>query len=246
MQIVNEGLKSGDLEGVISDSFSIDQYKSKMGNDANIIVLAFTVEGQQPAKDLERFAETGYKSVLDADATPGTLEDGKHKVFIEFARTPNVLKEIMLFLDDLKKLTNIESFNYTYRKNTNPTMVSLESLATVPTTPEAYETNAKESKTNEAKKFFDQYNMLECNLHDNVLSFKKQGSHEVLKFELHNIGDTQNILRESKAFAIDMDSMAECTHLTKYFGPYDITKTTENKFIFTNGLESAVLSKSGW
>ena len=158
MQIVNEGLKSGDLEGVISDSFSIDQYKSKMGNDANIIVLAFTVEGQQPAKDLERFAETGYKSVLDADATPGTLEDGKHKVFIEFARTPNVLKEIMLFLDDLKKLTNIESFNYTYRKNTNPTMVSLESLATVPTTPEAYETNAKESKTNEAKKFFDQYN----------------------------------------------------------------------------------------
>ena len=75
-QIVNEGLKSGDLEGVISDSFSIDQYKSKMGNDANIIVLAFTVEGQQPAKDLERFAETGYKSVLDADATPGTLEDG--------------------------------------------------------------------------------------------------------------------------------------------------------------------------
>ena len=63
---------------------------------------------------------------------------------------------------------------------------------------------------------------------------------------MHNIGDTQNILKESKAFAIDMNSIAECTHLTKYFGPYDITKTTENKFIFTNGQESAVLSKSGW
>ena len=51
MQIVNEGLKAGDLDGVVSNRFSIDQYKSKMGNDANIIVLAFTVEGQQPAKD---------------------------------------------------------------------------------------------------------------------------------------------------------------------------------------------------
>ena len=63
---------------------------------------------------------------------------------------------------------------------------------------------------------------------------------------MHQIGNTQDILKESKAFAIDMDSMAECTHLTKYFGPYDITKTTENKFIFTKGQESALLSKNGW
>ena len=82
MQQFNEGLKAGDLEGVVSKRFSIDQYKSKMGEDSNIMVLAFTVEGQAPAKDLERFAETGYKSVLDADATPGSMEDGKHKVFI--------------------------------------------------------------------------------------------------------------------------------------------------------------------
>ena len=40
--------------------------------------------------------------------------------------------------------------------------------------------------------------------------------------------------------------IAECTHLTKYFGPYNITKTNENKFIFTKGDESALVSKSGW
>ena len=86
MTLVNEGLKAGDLEGVISKKFSVDQFKSKMGEDKNIIVLAFSVEGQAAAKDLERFAETGYTEVLDADATPGTLEDGKHRVFIEMAR----------------------------------------------------------------------------------------------------------------------------------------------------------------
>ena len=36
MQIVKEGLKAGDLEGVVSNRFSIDQYKSKMGDDKNI------------------------------------------------------------------------------------------------------------------------------------------------------------------------------------------------------------------
>ena len=73
MQIVKEGLKAGDLDGVVSKRFSVDQFKSKMGEDMNIMVLAFTVDGMAPAKDLERFAETGYKEVLDADATPGTL-----------------------------------------------------------------------------------------------------------------------------------------------------------------------------
>ena len=71
MTLVNEGLKAGDLDGVVSKRFSVDQFKSKMGEDRNIMVLAFTVDGMAPAKDLERFAETGYKEVLDADATPG-------------------------------------------------------------------------------------------------------------------------------------------------------------------------------
>ena len=127
MQIVKEGLKAGDLDGVVSKRFSVDQFKSKMGEDRNIMVLAFTVDGMAPAKDLERFAETGYKEVLDADATPGTLEDGKHKVFIEFARDSSVVKSIMAFLEDLKKLTNIEEFEYTYHKGIDSTMASDES-----------------------------------------------------------------------------------------------------------------------
>ena len=99
---INEGLKAGDLEGVVNKRFSVDQFKSKMGDDKNIMVLAFTVDGMAPAKDLERFAETGYKSILDADATPGTLEDGKHKVFVEFARESSVVKNIIAFLEDKK------------------------------------------------------------------------------------------------------------------------------------------------
>ena len=244
---IYEGLKAGDLEGVVSPRFSIDQYKSKMGDDKNILVLGFIVDGQAPAKDLERFAEVGYNSILDADATPGTLEDGKHRVFIEFARKPEVIRQIAGFLEDLKKLTNIEEFEYTYHKGVNPTMVSAGTMGeTVPTTPEAYEQRVNEMKVSEARKFFDLYDMMECKINESIMSVKKTGAGQELKFEIHKFGSTDDIMKEAKAFKIDMDSIAECTHLTKYFGPYDITKTNENKFIFTKGDQSALLSKSGW
>jgi len=200
MQIVNEGLKAGDLEGVVSPTFSVDQYKSKMGDDRNVMVLCFSVDGQAPAKDLEHFAETGYKDIMDADATPGTLEDSKHKVFIEFQRKETVDQAIRKFLDDLKKLTNIETFNFTYHKRTKPFEATAKNLAEVlPRTPEAY-------------------------------SQKINGLR----------------LGEVKAFKIDADSMSECMYFTKYFGPYQISKTTEDKFIFSKGGESVLVSKNGW
>jgi len=244
---IYEGLKAGDLDGVVNKRFSIDQYKSKMGDDKNILVLGFTVDGQAPAKDLERFAEIGYKSILDADATPGTLEDGKHRVFIEFARKPEVVSQILSFLEDLKKLTNIEEFEYTYHKGENPTLVSAGTMGeAVPTTPEAYEQRVNEMRVSEARHFFDRYDMMECKINENTITVKKAGAGQDLKFEIHKFGTTDDIMKEAKAFKIDMESIAECTHLTKYFGPYNITKTNENQFIFTKGDHSALLSKSGW
>ena len=246
MTLVNEGLKAGDLEGVISKRFSVDQFKSKMGEDKNIMVLAFSVEGQAPAKDLERFAETGYKDVLDADATPGSLEDGKHRVFIEFARTENVDQHIGKFLDDLKKLTNIENFEFTYHKRTKPFEASPKNLADVlPRTPEAYNQKVNALRLGEVKDFFDRFQMMEFKLDNNIVTVKKQNA-EALKFELHAYGETKLLMNEIKAFKIDESAMSECLYLTKYFGPYQITKTTEDKFIFSKNGESALLSKRGW
>ena len=243
---VNEGLKAGDLEGVVSKTFSVDQYKSKMGDDRNIMVLAFSVDSLAPAKDLERFAETGYKEVMDADATPGTLEDGKHKVFVEFARVEQVDQHIFKFLEDLKKLTNIEMFQFTYHKRTVPFEASAKNLADVlPRTPIAYTQKIQSLRLGEVKDFFDKFNMMEFKLDNNMVDIKKQNA-DTLKFELHAFGDTQMILKEVKAFTIDQYAMAECIHLTKYFGPYNITKTTEDRFVFSKGQNSVLLSKYKW
>ena len=246
MTLVNEGLEAGDRDGVVSKRFSVDQFKSKMGEDRNIMVLAFTVDGIAPAKDLERFAETGYKEVLDADATPGTLEDGKHRVFIEFARVEQVSQHLGKFLEDLKKLTNIETFEFTYHKDPTPFEASAKNLSDIlPRTPIAYTQKTQQMKLGEIKNFFDKFQMMEFKLDNNVVTIKKQNA-DKLKFELHAFGTTNMIMNEIKAFKLDESAMSECMFLTKYFGPYQITKTTEDRFIFSKDGESALLSKSGW
>ena len=246
MTLVNEGLKAGDLEGIVSKRFSVDQYKSKMGDDRNIMVLAFSADSHEAAKDLERFAETGYKEILDADATPGTLEDGKYRVFVEFARVETVDQHIRKFLDDLKKLTNIETFEFTYHKRTVPFEASAKNLSDVlPRTPIAYTQKVNQLKLGEVKDFFDKFNMMECKLDNNIITVKKQNA-DKLQFELHAFGETNLLMNEVKAFRLDESAMAECMFMTKYFGPYQITKTTEDRFIFSKNGESALLSKSGW
>lgn len=243
MILVNEGLKAGDLEGVISKKFSVDQFKSKMGEDKNIIVLAFTVEGQAAAKDLERFAETGYTEVLDADATPGTLEDGKHRVFIEMARVEQVDQHIKRFLQDLGKLANIDSFEFTYHKRTKPFEASAKNLADIlPRTPIAYTQKINMLRLGEAKDFFDKFSMMEFKLDSNLFTVKKQNA-DTLKFELHAYGNTNMIMNEVKAFKIDESAMSECMWLTKYFGPYNITKTNEDRFVFSKNGQSALVSR---
>ena len=246
MTLVNEGLKAGDLEGIVSKRFSVDQFKSKMGEDRNIMVLAFSVDSHAAAKDFEKFAETGYKEVLDADATPGTLEDGKHRVFVEFARVEQVDQHVRRFLDDLSKLTNIETFEFTYHKRTVPFEASPKNLADIlPRTPEAYNQKINQLKLGEIKDFFDKFQMMEFKLDNNVVSIKKQNA-DKLKFELHAFGETKMVMNEIRAFKLDESAMSECLFLTKYFGPYQITKTTEDRFIFSKNGESALMSKSGW
>ena len=243
---INEGLKAGDLEGVVDKRFSVDQFKSKMGEDRNIMVLAFSVDGLAPAKDLERFAETGYKEILDADATPGTMSDGKHRVFVEFARQEGVDQHIYKFLDDLKKLANIDIFEFTYHKRSNPFEASAANLSSIlPLTPIAYTQKVSALKLGEVKDFFDKFEMLECKLDNNILEFKKREADKI-KFKLHAFGETKAVMREAKAFKIDESAMSECIWLTKYFGPYSITKTADDQFVFSKGTESCLVSKFGW
>ena len=168
---INEGLKAGDLKDLVSKRFEVDKYKSKMGEDKNVCVLAFVVNGAEPAKDLERFAEKGYKSILDADATPGTMKDGKHRVFVEFERVENVDKSIGEFLDDLGKLCEVDSWEFTYHKKPVVFLADRANLSKIlPRTPEAYTQKINQLRLGEITSFFDKFQLMEIKLDNNIIN----------------------------------------------------------------------------
>jgi len=137
-----EGLEMGDLKRLVHTELHVDEFKSKLGDDCDVIVLSFKVDNKEPANDLVNFLEKGYDWVLDADVSAGEMDDGSYIVFLELDRTPEAADRIMSIMEDLMNLTDqkIEDWRVRYYKSHKETHLSLEALHDlIPSTPEAYE-----------------------------------------------------------------------------------------------------------
>ena len=103
---LNENIKHNDLVDLIQDIVSIDQYKSKIGDDANIVVVAFKVMDKDPAQDLSQYLETGHPAALDVDVSPGPDSEGNYTVFLELDRNSRLFDAIDSILADVKRVDN--------------------------------------------------------------------------------------------------------------------------------------------
>jgi hypothetical protein len=138
---LTEGLERGDLKRLIHNELHIDEFKSKLGDDADVVVLSFKVAGRQPAEDLVAFIEKGYSWVIDADVSSGEMDDGDYIVFVELDRDADCAENIYDLLDDLKNLTDqkLSDWRVRYYKEHKETNLSLENLKSlIPDSPESY------------------------------------------------------------------------------------------------------------
>lgn len=106
---LNEGLGYKDMEGMMKPTVHIDEFSSKMGEDADVIVVSFFVRDKQAAKDLMTWFEKGYDFVLDADTSPGEIKPNRYLVYLEMRRRNAAPRQIQEILDDLNTLTEYES-----------------------------------------------------------------------------------------------------------------------------------------
>ena len=154
MRKLFEGLESGDLKRLIHTELHIDEFRSKLGDDSDVIVLSFKVDSKEPATDLVSFIEKGYEWVLDADVSSGELEDGSYIVFVELDRNDQAATNIMQLMDELMNLTTqtTDEWRVRYYKARKEQQLSLEALESlIPTTPEAYERAHGQSGIDELK-----------------------------------------------------------------------------------------------
>ena len=236
-------LHTNDLEYLISNIFEVDSYASKMGEDKDVVVLSFTVEDKGPADDLVNFIERGYDFVLDADATPGELKDGKYKVFVEMERNKHVPEHIMEIVDGVGKLTGIDNFKFRYYKSFTSVPVDEQTLAeTIPTSKQDYEVTIKENSLNNFSNFFNRSFIEAINVDDEDIVFQKMYS-DPLRMRIKGFGTTKAVY-ESLPGRIMLESkdISEVLFLSKYVGNYDITKIGDD-FVFENSGYAVVLER---
>lgn len=134
-------LNIGDLSGLLRNKVHVDEFESKMGKDADIIVFSFKLRYRDPATDLVNFLEKGYEWILDADVSAGALGDGSWIVFVEAERRPSITKKLIDLLSELQSLTDNDPNEYTfrYKKDTDYIPLTIDNFNdTVPITPREY------------------------------------------------------------------------------------------------------------
>ena len=150
---LNENLEHGDLKRLVHPELHIDEYKSKMGDDADVCVISFKVSGKEPSADLVSFVEKGYEYVLDADVSSGEKEGGDYLVFVELERGHDLPDQIIKIMEDLMNLTeqDLADWRVRYHKSQKDHDLTVESLKEIiPMTPEAYSRKYdKEEDSNE-------------------------------------------------------------------------------------------------
>lgn len=235
------GLKANDLVDLVKPVFEIDSYQSKMGNDADIMVLSFTVLEKAAADDLVKFVESGYSFVLDADATSGEQSDGYYRVYIEMEREEEAPQQVAELLDGISKLTG-RNFKYRYYKSFDLHEVDVESMSkTIPLTKDDYEKVVNESNMNNFKNFFTKSYVNDIVMENDQLTIKKAYADPVA-FKVINFGLKQSIL-ESIEEKINVNDYAEILFLTKYVGDYNVTKFGDKTITLENNGYTLVVER---
>mgnify|MGYP000002666860 CR=1 FL=1 len=236
------GLRQHDLKDMVYQVFEVDSFKSKMGDDKDIVTLSFSVKEQAAAKDLESFLEKGYDFVLDADATPGEQSDGTYKVFVEMERNRHVPEHIMEIVDGVQKLSGLEELKYRYYKNFKSIGATEESLSeTIPLDSNSYDGAIQEARSSNYKEFFNRSYVEDISMLDEHIIIQKTYADPVV-FKFIDFGPAEETINNiSESF--NANDFSEIIFLSKYIGDYNITKYG-HKLTFENNDSVLVLERT--
>ena len=235
------GLRKDDLIDLVDRIFEIDSFKSKMGDDKDIVTLSFSVAEKHAADDLMNFIEKGYEFVLDADATAGEQSDGTYKVFVELERNRHISDNILEIADGVGKLSGLDGFKFRYYKNFRSKPLEKTILdSIIPQDAKAYEQKVNESNLDNYKNFFNNSYLEELDMRNDQIRLKKAYA-EPIVFEFKDFGSKEEVL-ERLDEKINVNDFAEIIFLCKYVGDYNITKYGD-KLMFENADSALVLKR---
>lgn len=242
-----EGLKSKELQDLIDPKFTIDQFKSKMGKDEDIIVVAFRLKEKFPAIDLMEFIEKGYIFVLDADMSTGEEKDGYYRVFVEFERDQKFPEELEKLMRGINQLCEYSEWKFRFYKDSEWMEFNKENIIkNIPLTGQEYHAKIKSNTISEIQEVLNVGTTKVIDL-DNQLNVKLSKPYSGdLSFKLVALGEYKDLKDNLKGhIQLDEASNSQTLFLEKYLGNYEITKI-DNKFIIKNNNKAIIIRKNDW
>lgn len=113
MKKLNEGMRAGDLEDLVLPLLSVDEYESKVDDDA--IVFGFYVNDHDAAQDLNRFIQKSPTVILDTDVSPAPDQQGYYLVFVELLNNDRLGENIGAILEEVSPLVRIDNWQMRIR-----------------------------------------------------------------------------------------------------------------------------------
>ncbi len=113
--MLKEGLQEQELIDLVSERILVDIFEPKYGDESNVVVIAFEVQYEQPAKDLGNFLEQGPFDLLDVDVSSAPNDDENYYVFVELYRNSKLFEKVNSMLVNIQNLVNKKPSEYLFR-----------------------------------------------------------------------------------------------------------------------------------
>lgn len=188
MNILNEGLRGGDLEDLVLPLISVDEYESKI--DENALVIAFYVSEKAAADDLNRFIQRSPVSVVDTDISPAPDQHGYFMVFVELLQNDQTATQLAHILGDVGELASISAWKMHVRGRKDLVPFSPSTIGSI------IEPIRSESALKEGIMAYLSPSILtEADFADGKLTLCK--GNQVMEFDFVALAPTEKALREN-------------------------------------------------
>ncbi len=110
-----EGMWANDLEDLLQPLVSIDEYESKIDEDA--IAVAFFINDRDAAEDLNRFIQKSAVPLIDSDISPAPDQRGYYLVFAELSANDRFVDNLCHLCEEVGQVGAITDWQMKMRGN---------------------------------------------------------------------------------------------------------------------------------
>lgn len=124
---LTEGVRQGDLEYMVSQFISVDQYSTKINNDN--IVVSFFVKEQDAASDMGDFLSKNFFDIInDIEVSDSPTCNGDYQVFLEMERNKYFPEKLCKIIKILELLTGEQDWCFKTFKTERSLPLTKENL----------------------------------------------------------------------------------------------------------------------